>query len=204
MGLLARSDPHGGWDGVHIPTSADATAGIEKGGSLRSRPPVPVRHSRPGGRDATIIRTTTYEVADAHVRNGFSCTCTPISHVRLWIGIGRAEHRFGITAFRSKNGSLQRRPVARLVFWRDFRKDGRGSSVSGPVRHAGRLPDRYGPHGMIRPRASNASRFLASAHPGPYRDGARRSGREVRHSMLPHRRSRAPEPTSVARRAIMW
>ena len=43
----------------------------------------------------------------------------------------------------------------------------RRSSVSGPVRQLGRLPDRYGPHGMIRPRASNTSRCLAPVPPRP-------------------------------------
>ena len=67
---------------MHIPPLPDATPGIEKGGSLRSRPPVPVRHSRPGGRDATTIRTTTYAVADMHVRSGVSRTSGSVSHVR--------------------------------------------------------------------------------------------------------------------------
>ena len=60
---------------VHIPTLPDATLGIEKGGSLRSRPPVPARRSRPGGRDATTSRKTTYAVADMHVRTAISRTC---------------------------------------------------------------------------------------------------------------------------------
>ncbi len=81
---------------MHIPTSADATAGIEKGGSLRPRPPVPVRHSRPGGRGATIIRTTTYAVADMHVRSGNSRTSGSVSHVRPSHGTGRAS-RFRTT-----------------------------------------------------------------------------------------------------------
>ena len=73
----------GGWDGMHIPTSADATTGIEKGGSLRSRPPFPARHRRPGGRGATASRTTTCAIPVVHVRTGISRTSTTISHVRL-------------------------------------------------------------------------------------------------------------------------
>ncbi len=60
---------------VHIPTLPDATPGIGIGGSLRSRPPVPARRSRPGGRGATYSRTTTCKVADVHVRIPFSRTC---------------------------------------------------------------------------------------------------------------------------------
>ena len=90
MGSLARSDPRGGWDGVHIPTSADATAGIEKRGSLRPRPPVSARRSRPGGRGATTIRTTTCAVADMHVRTWVSRTSGSVSHVRPSHGTGRS------------------------------------------------------------------------------------------------------------------
>ena len=96
LAFLQRIDglgatPGEGWDDVHIPTSADATAGIERRGSLRSRPPLPARHSRPGGRDATIIRTTTYAVADMHVRSGVSRTPGSVSHVRPSHGTGRAS-----------------------------------------------------------------------------------------------------------------
>ena len=91
-GLPARTDgperpPREGGLEVHIPTLPDATPGIEEGGSLRSRPPVLARRSRPGGRDATESRTTTCAVAEVHVRIAFSCTCPSISHVRLWNGI---------------------------------------------------------------------------------------------------------------------
>ena len=87
----SRSDPRrGGWDGMHIPTSADATAGIEKWGSLRARPPVPLRRSRPGGRDATESRTTTCAVAVVHSRTAISRTCTTSSHVRSPHGPGPA------------------------------------------------------------------------------------------------------------------
>ena len=121
---------------VHIPT---VTVPYEacRIGSLRPRPPFPARRRRPGGCGATTIRTTTYEVADMHVRNGFPCTCTPTSHVRLWIGIGRAEHRFRITASRSKNGRLQRVPVGRLVSGAVFGKMAAGSIRQRPVSHAG-------------------------------------------------------------------
>ena len=77
---------------VHIPTLPDATPGIEKGGSLRPRPPFPARRSRPGGRGATQIRTTTCEVEDMHVRIAFQRTCTPNSHVRFRIGIRPPPH----------------------------------------------------------------------------------------------------------------
>ncbi len=88
--------PREDWDGVHIPTLPDATPGIEKGGSLRPRPPVPARRSRPGGRGATENRPTTYEVADMHVRSGVSRTSGSVSHVRPSHGTGRAS-RFRTT-----------------------------------------------------------------------------------------------------------
>ena len=79
-----RSDPpRRAWDGVHIPTSADATTGIEKGGSLRSRPPSTARHRRPGVRGATASRTTTCAIPVVHVRTGISRTSTTVLHVRL-------------------------------------------------------------------------------------------------------------------------
>ena len=66
---------------MHIPTLLDATPGIEKGGSLRSRPPVPARRSRPGGRGATASRTTASarggpartKHVRAHIDPGFTC-----------------------------------------------------------------------------------------------------------------------------------
>ena len=73
----------GGWDGMHIPTSADATTGIEKGGSLRPRPPFPARHRHPGGRGTTAIRPTTCVATAVHVRTAIPRTSTTISHVRL-------------------------------------------------------------------------------------------------------------------------
>ena len=91
-GIAGRERPAAdGWDGVHIPTTADATAGIEEGGSLRPRPPFPARRSRPGGRGATTIRTTTCAVADVHVRTGNSRTLGSVSHVRPSHGTGRAS-----------------------------------------------------------------------------------------------------------------
>ena len=66
----------------------------KKGGSLRPRPQFPARRSRPGGCGATENRTATCEVEDVHVRVAFPRTCTPVSHVRLWIGIG-AHRRLG-------------------------------------------------------------------------------------------------------------
>ena len=45
--------------GVHIPTLPDAARGIERGGSLRSRPHAPARHRRSGGRSATARRRAT-------------------------------------------------------------------------------------------------------------------------------------------------
>ena len=47
-----------GW-ACTIPTLPDAAPGIERGGSLRSRPPAPARHRRSGGRDPTARRPTT-------------------------------------------------------------------------------------------------------------------------------------------------
>ena len=89
QGTVGRERPPrvGGME-VHIPALPDATPGIEIGGSLRPRPPVPARRSRPGGRGATQIRTTTCQVADMHVRIAVQRTCTPVSHVRFRIGVG--------------------------------------------------------------------------------------------------------------------
>ena len=86
----------GGGIAVHIPTVAVPYEACRIGGSLRPRPPVPVRHSRPGGRGATIIRTTTYAVADMRVRSGVSRTSGSVSHVRRSHGTGRAS-RFRTT-----------------------------------------------------------------------------------------------------------
>ena len=72
---------------VHIPTLPDATTGIEKGGSLRPRPPVPLRRSRPGGRGATTSWTTTSAAVGMHVRIAISRTTTHVSHVRLQVGM---------------------------------------------------------------------------------------------------------------------
>ena len=41
--------------------------------------------------------------ADLHVRNTFERTSTPVSHVRLQIGIGHAENRLHVTASRPKD-----------------------------------------------------------------------------------------------------
>ena len=51
--------PAEGGMAVHIPNPPGAIPGTEKGGSLRSRPPLPARRSRPGGRGAITSRTTT-------------------------------------------------------------------------------------------------------------------------------------------------
>ena len=90
----------GGWDEVHIPTPLDATPGIEKGGSLRTRPSSPARHSRPGGRGVTTSRTTTCVADDMHVRTPIPRTWGALSHVRL---------RRGPTASISGLGSTSRR-----------------------------------------------------------------------------------------------
>ena len=45
--------PAEGWDGVHIPILPRGTPSVQGGGSLRPRPQVPARRSRPGGRGAT-------------------------------------------------------------------------------------------------------------------------------------------------------
>ena len=64
-----------------------------------------------------------------HVRNAFSCTSTPMSHVRLWIGIGRVENRLRIMASRSKIGKL--RDGARTHRRRgDFRQDPTAPSLT--------------------------------------------------------------------------
>ena len=46
-------------------------------------------------------RSATCGIRAVHVRNAFSCTSTPMSHVRLWIGIGRVENRLQVTASHS-------------------------------------------------------------------------------------------------------
>ena len=53
-------------DGRAHPTLPDAVPGIERGGSLRSRPQAPERHRRSGGRGATAKQPAT-------------CTCTSMS-----------------------------------------------------------------------------------------------------------------------------
>ena len=94
QGLLDRKRPLGeSGMSVHIPTLPDAALGIETGGSLSPRTPVPALGSRLGGRGATEIWTTTCEVTDVHLRIAAPRTCTPISHVRFWIGIGHVANR---------------------------------------------------------------------------------------------------------------
>ncbi len=71
--------PAEGWDGVHIPTLPRGTPSVQGRGSLRPRPQVPARRSRPGGRGATAIRQTACAVAGVHVRNACPRTRTPMS-----------------------------------------------------------------------------------------------------------------------------
>jgi len=92
---------------VHIPTFADATPGIEIGGSLRPRLPVPARRRRPGGRGPTYSRATTSAVADMHVRLAISRTRTSVSHVRLRFGIGRVARRLPVIASHPKIAKLR-------------------------------------------------------------------------------------------------
>ena len=80
MGYLDRSDPlrRVGW-GVHIRTLPDAVLGIQRGGSLRSRPQAPERHRRSGDRGATAKQPATYGTAGAHIATVVPCTCTSMS-----------------------------------------------------------------------------------------------------------------------------
>ena len=80
MGYLDRSDPlrRVGW-GVHIRTLPDAVLGIQRGGSLRSRPQAPERHRRSGDRGATAKQPATYGTAGAHIATAVPCTCTSMS-----------------------------------------------------------------------------------------------------------------------------
>ena len=75
-----RPPSEGGME-VHIPTLADATPGIERGGSLRSRPQVPARHGRSAAGAATARRPMTCGIGSVHIRTALLCTWTPISHV---------------------------------------------------------------------------------------------------------------------------
>ena len=63
-------------DGRAHPTLPDAVPGIERGGSLRSRPQAPERHRRSGGRGATAKQPATYGTAGAHIAMTVPCTCT--------------------------------------------------------------------------------------------------------------------------------
>ena len=79
-GIPGRSDPlrRVGW-GVHIRTLPDAVLGIQRGGSLRSRPQAPERHRRSGDRGATAKQPATYGTAGAHIATVVPCTCTSMS-----------------------------------------------------------------------------------------------------------------------------
>ena len=66
--------PRGVGCSMHIPTPLDAITGIERGGSLRSRPPFPARHSRPAGRGTTAIQTKTCVDEALHVRTAIPRT----------------------------------------------------------------------------------------------------------------------------------
>ena len=105
-GLPARdcwlgATPAEGGLAVHVPNPPGATPGTEKGGSLRPRPQVPARRSRPGGRGATTNRTMICVVAGLHVRNACSRTCTRMSHVRS----GPAARRSAVKACLRGTGS---------------------------------------------------------------------------------------------------
>ena len=53
--------------------------GIQRGGSLQSRPQAPERHRHSGGRGATAKQPSTYGTAGAHIATVVPCTCTSIS-----------------------------------------------------------------------------------------------------------------------------
>ena len=60
--------PRGVGCSMHIPTLPRGTPSVQGGGSLRSRPPFPARHSRPAGRGTTAIRTGICVDEALHVR----------------------------------------------------------------------------------------------------------------------------------------
>ena len=57
----------------------DAVPGIERGGSLRSRPQAPARHRRSRDRAATTRRPATCGSAGVHIAPASPCTCTSMS-----------------------------------------------------------------------------------------------------------------------------
>ena len=66
--------PRGVGCSMHIPTLPRGTPSVQGGGSLRSRPPFPARHSRPAGRGTTAIRTKTCVDEALHVRTAIPRT----------------------------------------------------------------------------------------------------------------------------------
>ena len=111
-----------GWDGSAHPNPPRATLGTEIGGSLRSRPQVPARHRDPGDRSTTAKPPATCGIGGVPIRNAFPRTSTPVSHVTLWIGIGRVENRLQFTAPCPRSGSTSVAGKAPR-YRHDFRKD---------------------------------------------------------------------------------
>ena len=66
-------------DGRAHPTLPDAVPGIERGGSLRSRPQAPERRRRSCGRGATAKPPATCGIGGAHIGMAMPCTSTPMS-----------------------------------------------------------------------------------------------------------------------------
>ncbi len=66
--------PRGVGCSMHIPTLPRGTPSVQGGGSLRSRPPFPARHSRPADRGTTAIRTRTCVDEAVHVRTAIPRT----------------------------------------------------------------------------------------------------------------------------------
>ncbi len=121
-GPIDRRSPEGGWDGSAHPNPPRATLGTEIGGSLRSRPQVLARHRDPGDRSTTARPPATCGIGGVPIRNAFPRTSTPVSHVTLWIGIGRVENRLQFTAPCPRSGSTSVAGKAPR-YRHDFRKD---------------------------------------------------------------------------------
>ncbi len=83
--------PEEGWDGMHIPTLPRGTPSVQGGGSLRPRPQVPARRSRPGSRGPTGSRPASCGFPGSHARVRFPCTSTPMSMCTSGSATGSAE-----------------------------------------------------------------------------------------------------------------
>ncbi len=116
-GLPARiactvATPREGWDGMHIPSSQMPHRASEKGGRYGHGLRLQCGTSAP----ATVVQPQAGQrhpqCADLHVRNMFERTSTPISHVRLRIGIGRAENRLHVIVSGPKIAKLRHSRLA--------------------------------------------------------------------------------------------